>query len=209
MAYWRRCALSSIRQIVVLGCRTSSTHLHGMSSVTSSTSLVHGHTESSVTISPHVRSGASGNLLVLIDFERVTHVFCVSQKEAREPGFPMEICDRTFELARTHLIELNYHGPVALACDDTKLFAALRLFWNKKEESYFLVGVCGGPLRVPDVETAREVLENPKIKKATKVCNIYLVPQGINQCFYSGTPMVYDDPCGWDCTDRPCYVTGL
>ncbi|KAF9780748.1 hypothetical protein BJ322DRAFT_1011530 [Thelephora terrestris] len=91
------------------------------------------------------------------------------QKEAREPGFPMGICDRTFRLAKTHLDELHYNGPVALACDDTKVFAALRLFWNKNEESYFLVGACGGPLRVPDVETAQELLDDPEIKKATKI----------------------------------------
>ena len=84
----------------------------------------------------------------------------------------MMICDHTFELAKTHLIELDYHGPVALACDDTKLFAALRLFWDKKEECYFLVGACGGPLRVPDVDAAQEVLEDPAIKKATKVGDI-------------------------------------
>lgn len=103
------------------------------------------------------------------------HVSRFRQKEAREPGFPMEICDCTFDLAKTHLVELNYCGPVALACDDTKLFAALRLFWNKKEESYFLVGACNGPLRVPDVDAAREALENPEIKKATKVCDILRV----------------------------------
>lgn len=84
----------------------------------------------------------------------------------------MEICDRTFELAKAHLIDLDYHGPVALACDDTELFAALRLFWNKKEECYFLVGACGGLLRVPDVDTAQDVLENPEIKKATKVSDV-------------------------------------
>lgn len=81
----------------------------------------------------------------------------------------MGICDRTFKLAKTHLVELDYHGPVALACDDTKLFAALRLFWDKKEGCYFLVGACSGPLRVPDVDAAREALENPEIRKATKV----------------------------------------
>lgn len=84
----------------------------------------------------------------------------------------MEICDRTFELAKSHLIDLDYHGPVALACDDTKLFAALRLFWNKKEECYFLVGACGGPLRVPDVSAAQDALDNPEIRLATKVSNV-------------------------------------
>jgi hypothetical protein len=86
----------------------------------------------------------------------------------------MYICDRTFALAKAHLAVLDYHGPVALACDDTKLFATLRLFWDKKEESYFLIGACGGPIHVPDVDAAQEVLVDPNIKKATKVRYIYL-----------------------------------
>lgn len=89
--------------------------------------------------------------------------------EAREPGFPTEICDRTFELARSHLAALDYHGPVALACDDTKLFPALRLFWDKKEGCYFLIGACEGPIRVLDVDAAQGVLMDPNVKKATKV----------------------------------------
>ena len=87
----------------------------------------------------------------------------------------MTICDRTFNLATAHLAALDYHGPVALACDDTKLFATLRLFWDKKEECYFLIGACGGPIRVPDVDAAQEALVNPEVKKATKVGSIQLV----------------------------------
>lgn len=82
----------------------------------------------------------------------------------------MEICDRTFELAKSHLVALDYRGPVALACDDTKLFATLRLYWDKEEKSYFLIGACSGPVRVPDVDAAQEALADPNIKKATKVC---------------------------------------
>lgn len=82
----------------------------------------------------------------------------------------MDICGRTFELAKVHLAALDYRGLVALACDDTKLFPALWLFWDKKEACYFLVGVCNGPIRVVDVDAAREVLTNTHIKKATKVC---------------------------------------
>ncbi|KAF9784786.1 hypothetical protein BJ322DRAFT_1196341 [Thelephora terrestris] len=90
-------------------------------------------------------------------------------KEAREPRFPMDICDRTFELAKAHLAVLDYHGPVALACDDTKLFAALRLYWDKEKKCYFLVGACSGPICVPDVDAAQEVLRDDKTKKATKI----------------------------------------
>lgn len=92
-----------------------------------------------------------------------------SHKEAREPRFPMEICGRTFELAKVHLATLDYHGPVAVACDDTKLFATLRLYWDKTEECYFLVGACGGPICVPDLNMAQDALADPNVKKATKV----------------------------------------
>ena len=87
----------------------------------------------------------------------------------------MEICEHTFELAKTHLANLDYHGPVALACDDTKLFAALQLYWDKKENCYFLVGACQGPLRVPDIDAAQKVLDDPNINKATKVGHLHLV----------------------------------
>lgn len=91
----------------------------------------------------------------------------------------MGICERTFELAKTHLIDLGYHRPIALACDDTKLFATLWLYWDKKENSYFLVGACSGPLRVPDVDAAQAVIRDPKITKATKVGYLHLVLQRI------------------------------
>lgn len=121
----------------------------------------------------------------------------------------MEICDRTFEIVKTHLVDLDYHGPVALSCDDTKLFSALRLFWDKKKECYFLVGACGGPVRVPDVDTAQKALENPEIKKATKVGDIQQEPGKINESSYSDPPMVYDDSRGWDCPNRPCRVANF
>ena len=82
----------------------------------------------------------------------------------------MEICGRTFELAKSHLIALDYRGPVALACDDTKLFATLRLYWDKEEKCYFLIGACSGPICTLDADAAQEALADPNIKKATKVC---------------------------------------
>jgi hypothetical protein len=118
----------------------------------------------------------------------------------------MEICGRTFELAKAHLVSLDYHGPVALACDDTKLFVALHLYWDKKEECYFPVGACGGPIRVPDVDAAQDVLADPKVKKATKVCNWSLsTPSQFNNIRRPDSLVVYDDPCQRGCADPPCY----
>ncbi|KAJ7931810.1 hypothetical protein B0H13DRAFT_1857466 [Mycena leptocephala] len=65
-------------------------------------------------------------------------------KEAREPRFPMEIGDRTFQLVEEHLNALDYHG---------------RLFgWG-----------CRGPIRVADPDAIKAVLEDANVRKATKV----------------------------------------
>lgn len=108
----------------------------------------------------------------------------------------MNICDRTFELAKTHLATLDYHGPVALACDDTKLFATLRLFWDKKKMCYFLIGACDGPIQVLNVDAAREVLTNPDVKKATKVHYIQFVYRYDNKTICLDPLMVHDNSCG-------------
>ena len=82
----------------------------------------------------------------------------------------MDICPRTFELVTDHLKALNYDGPLGLSCDDTKLFATFRLYWDSKEQSYFLVGGVGGPIRVADPENVKQAIHDAKTEKATKVC---------------------------------------
>lgn len=133
-----------------------------------------------------------------------------SHKEAREPRFPMEICDRTFELARVHLAALDYHGPVALACDDTKLFATLRLYWDKKEGSYFLVGACCGPIRVPNLDAAQKAVADTNVIKATKVCDMIFDNSGILIIMTCPDSLVvYDNPCRWSRTNPPCGSSNL
>ncbi|KAJ6459147.1 hypothetical protein C8R47DRAFT_1028273 [Mycena vitilis] len=90
------------------------------------------------------------------------------EKESREPRFPMEIEDRTFTLVKEHLAALNYDGPVGLSCDDTKLFAGLRLYTDKDKQD-FLVGGVDGPIRVADPEAMKRLLADPTIVKGTKV----------------------------------------
>lgn len=81
----------------------------------------------------------------------------------------MDICAQTFELVSEHLNALDYDGPLGLSCDDTKLFATFRLYWDSKEESYFLVGGANGPLRVADAENVKQAIQDAKADKATKV----------------------------------------
>lgn len=81
----------------------------------------------------------------------------------------MEICERTFELVAEQLSALKYDGPMALSCDDTKLLSCLRLYWDPKENSHFLVGAVGGPLRVLDPELIPQVVAAAKLVNATKV----------------------------------------
>ena len=81
----------------------------------------------------------------------------------------MDIAPRTFELVSDHLNGLDYNGPLGLSCDDTKLFATFRLYWDSKEKSYFLVGGVDGPVRVADAENVKQAIQDAKTEKATKV----------------------------------------
>ncbi|KAJ6615754.1 hypothetical protein B0H10DRAFT_2220087 [Mycena sp. CBHHK59/15] len=92
----------------------------------------------------------------------------VREKEARQPRFPMEIGDRTFQLVEDFLEGLDYHGPVNLSCDDTKLFPGLRLYTDKDKVDY-LVGGIDGLIRVLDPDAMKKVLADATVSKATKV----------------------------------------
>ncbi|KAJ7847920.1 hypothetical protein B0H14DRAFT_2211120, partial [Mycena olivaceomarginata] len=91
-------------------------------------------------------------------------------KEAKEPRFPMVIDDeRTFTLVQEQLVALKYDGPVGLSCDDTKLFAGLRLYTDKAKNADFLVGGVDGPILVLNPEAMKRILADPTIERGTKV----------------------------------------
>lgn len=81
----------------------------------------------------------------------------------------MTICDETFALVKQRLEALDYDGPVALACDDTKLVPSWRLHWNSNEQTYFVVGATCGPLRVADPEALQQTVTDVNAVQATKV----------------------------------------
>jgi hypothetical protein len=93
----------------------------------------------------------------------------VREKEARQPRFPMEICERTFTILKEYLHANGYTGPIGLACDDTKLFSVLRLYWDSEQQAHFLVGGTDGPVRVANPDQVKRVIESAKITKAVKV----------------------------------------
>ena len=90
-------------------------------------------------------------------------------KESRQPRFPMEICDRTFDLVKEHVNALGYKGPVGVSCDETKLFATYRLYWDGSQATYFLVGGVEGPVKVLDAEQVNDTIKKAQMRKATKV----------------------------------------
>lgn len=91
--------------------------------------------------------------------------------ELRIPRFPVVICSRSFDLVHDHLAKLSYAGPVGLSCDDTKLSSALQPYWDRDAGCYFILGGTGDPIRIPDVESFRELIEEAGVNKATKVCS--------------------------------------
>jgi hypothetical protein len=56
-----------------------------------------------------------------------------------------------------------------MSCDDTKLNAAFRLYWDSDNKKHMLVGATDGPHEVVDPDAVREVIENAKLVKASKV----------------------------------------
>lgn len=88
---------------------------------------------------------------------------------SRQARFPIGIQERTFSLIVQKLQQLQYSGPVALSCDDTKLLASLRPYYDPDREGYFLLGHVGQPLELLDHEAFRTVIKENKLEKATKV----------------------------------------
>ena len=82
----------------------------------------------------------------------------------------MEISPATFDLVKQHLIDLDYHGPVALACDDSKLSSSWRLCWSEEDKCHLLIGGISGPIRVADEKAAQELIQRDEVEPATKVC---------------------------------------
>jgi len=74
-----------------------------------------------------------------------------------------------FQLVINTLNQLNYHGPLALSCDDTKLLASLRPFYDKEKEAWFVLGHVGKPYQLLDYENFKTATHSGDLQRATKV----------------------------------------
>lgn len=83
--------------------------------------------------------------------------------------FPIGIQSRTFDLAAITLQKLDYSGPVALSCDDTKLLPSVRPYYDKEKDAYFVLGHVGEPYQLVDPGAFEGLITSGQLEKATKV----------------------------------------
>ena len=81
----------------------------------------------------------------------------------------MGISEKTFQLARDHLKQIDYDGPVALSCDDTKLLASFRPYFDKELDGYYVMGHVGEPLRLLEPSSFSDMTGNNNLEKASKL----------------------------------------
>ncbi|GLB42721.1 hypothetical protein LshimejAT787_1201700 [Lyophyllum shimeji] len=93
----------------------------------------------------------------------------LQMRRARQPRFLVGIQERTFALVADTLKQLEYSGPVALSCDDTKLLASFRPYYDKDQDAWFIMGHVGEPYRLLDHQSFRAVTESGQLQKATKL----------------------------------------
>lgn len=155
----------------VLECRTFYMLLLGMSSYILSAFTV------------HERTSFSHNTFRLGPFEVFGESLCYSclefilihyysyfnlrVQQARQLKLPLEIGPETFDRVKMRFDALDYRGPVALSCDDTKLTSGLRLYWDSSKRMYVLVGGTDGPLEVANPESVQKIMEDEDIPKGT------------------------------------------
>jgi hypothetical protein len=72
--------------------------------------------------------------------------------------------------ARVYIDSVEYTGPVALGCDDTKLHPSLQVYWDTVLETHVLVGtISTEAIVVRNPEELEQLLLEYKDKVATKV----------------------------------------
>lgn len=114
------------------------------------------------------------------------------------------MCEETFELASEYIQGCRWPGPIALACDDTKLHPALRTYWDATEKMNFLVGHTGPRLAVANAAELRTALEELNKDKATKVCQSIFSGNLIFKTSSLAMFVVYTNTAGQDTASYHC-----
>ena len=69
------------------------------------------------------------------------------------------------------MVSIDYSGPTALSCDNTKLHPSLQVVWDDSANSNILVGsTLGRAVLVANTEELQALLAQLDDKIATKVC---------------------------------------
>ena len=69
------------------------------------------------------------------------------------------------------MLSIDYSGPIALACDNTKLHPSLQVVWDNSLNSNVLIGTTlNKPVLVANPEELQKLLEELDDDVATKVC---------------------------------------
>lgn len=123
-------------------------------------------------------------------------------KEARQPRFPITICDQTFESVKSTLEALQYDGPVVLSCDDTKLFESARMYWDGVQKAFFVVGIVDGPVQVSNPDDLQAILKNKKL--ASKVCLFQICDSAANCSNNEGPVVCTSSAATWHCSNTYC-----
>ena len=87
--------------------------------------------------------------------------------------------------ARDYINSVEYSGPVALACDDTKLHPSLQVYWDTTLETHILVGTTSTKtIAVSNPEELKQLLLKHEEKAATKVVEqvVYSILSGNWTC---------------------------
>jgi len=100
--------------------------------------------------------------------------------------------------AREYVNSVEYTGPIALACDDTKLHPSLQVYWDTVLETHVLVGTTSTEvIVVANPEELERLLVEYKDKAATKVRTVvYLVNRPL--ICSKATSLVHSDPVDWN-----------
>lgn len=85
----------------------------------------------------------------------------------------MFINDDCFIRVQAYMTSINYKGPVALGCDDSKLHPSLQVYWDGSISEHILIGTTlQEKIVVANTEELQSLLTRHKDDVATKVCAI-------------------------------------